>query len=133
MLIMQKLKSIYGLITLIGIGLFAVHGRLVAAETGSGPATAPASTSPAAQSGAKVEIDNFSFTPNELTISVGTTVTWTNHDDVPHTATAKGKPSAFDSKALDTDGKFSFTFNQPGTYTYYCRLHPHMTGKIIVK
>jgi hypothetical protein len=71
-----------------------------------------------------VEIDNVSFTPSELTVNVGTKVTWTNHDDIPHTATAKGKPPAFDSETLDTDGKFSFTFDQPGIYAYYCKLHP---------
>jgi plastocyanin len=80
-----------------------------------------------------VSIDNFKFTPAELTVPVGTTVKWTNRDDVPHTATSKGEPSLFDSKALDTDDSFSFTFSSPGTYRYYCKVHNHMTGTITVK
>jgi plastocyanin len=60
-------------------------------------------------------------------------VTWVNHDDVPHTATATGDSPAFDSGALDTDEKFSFTFKAPGTYPYACKVHPHMTGTVIVK
>ena len=80
---------------------------------------------------AKVTIDNFTFTPAELTVSVGTTVTWDNHDDIPHTVVEKNK--LFRSKALDTDDSYSFTFTQAGTYDYFCGLHPHMVGKIIVK
>ena len=99
----------------------------------SGATTAPATTGPAVTANASVEIDNFIFKPAELTVNAGTTVTWVNKDDVPHTATAKGKSPAFDSKALDTDEKFSFTFDQPGVYSYYCKVHPHMTGKVIVK
>jgi plastocyanin len=79
-----------------------------------------------------VGIDNFNFTPKNLTVDVGTAVTWVNHDDVPHTATAKGDTPLFDSKALDTDEKFSFTFAKPGVYPYYCKVHPHMTGTITV-
>jgi len=60
-------------------------------------------------------------------------VKWTNRDDVPHTATSKDDPSLFDSKALDTDDSFSFTFSKPGTYRYYCKIHNHMTATIIVK
>jgi len=91
------------------------------------PATAPQSAA------ASVRIDNFAFSPKELVIKAGTTVTWQNADDVPHTATSKGDPQVFDSGALDTDDKFSFTFSKPGTYTYYCKVHPHMTGVITVK
>src|SRR5580704_2623650 len=79
----------------------------------------------------EVKIDNFSFTPAQLTVAVGTTVTWTNQDDVPHTVVGTG--GAFKSKALDTDDKFSFTFDKPGTYAYFCGVHPMMTGKVIVK
>lgn len=82
---------------------------------------------------ATVSIDNFKFTPRELSVSVGDTVTWVNRDDVPHTATSKDDPASFDSKALDTDDKYSFTFTKPGTYSYYCKVHTHMTGSIIVK
>jgi plastocyanin len=80
---------------------------------------------------AKVTIDNFTFAPAELTISAGTTVTWDNHDDIPHSVVEKNK--LFRSKALDTDESYSFTFTSAGTYDYFCGLHPHMVGKIIVK
>jgi plastocyanin len=78
-----------------------------------------------------VTIDNFTFGPPELTIAVGTTVKWVNHDDIPHTVVDKNK--AFRSKALDTDDSFSYTFASAGTFDYFCGLHPHMVGKIIVK
>lgn len=81
----------------------------------------------------QVSIDNFTFSPAKLTIPVGATVTWTNHDDVPHTATGTNKPKAFDSGVLDTDQGFSHTFSVPGTYDYFCAVHPHMTGQIVVK
>ena len=79
----------------------------------------------------KIAIDNFSFTPAELVIAPGTKVTWTNHDDIPHTVTATDK--SFTSSALDTDEKFSHTFTNKGTYSYYCAIHPHMTARVIVK
>jgi plastocyanin len=78
-----------------------------------------------------VSIDNFSFTPMEMTISKGTQVTWVNKDDVPHTVVSVDHK--FKSKALDTDEQFSFTFQDTGTYEYFCSVHPKMTGKIIVK
>jgi amicyanin len=78
-----------------------------------------------------VTIDNFVFTPPEVTVAVGTTVKWVNHDDIPHTVVDKNK--SFRSKALDTDNEYSFTFASAGTYDYFCGLHPHMQGKIIVK
>lgn len=80
---------------------------------------------------ATVKIDNFTFDPPRLTVKAGTTVTWYNEDDIPHTVAAVGKQ--FRSKALDTDGKFSFTFTTPGSYEYFCSLHPHMTGMIVVE
>jgi plastocyanin len=79
----------------------------------------------------EVTIDNFSFGPMELTVPVGTQVTWVNKDDVPHVVMSVDK--IFKSKALDTDDKFSFTFQQAGTYEYFCSVHPKMTGKIVVK
>ncbi len=79
----------------------------------------------------QVTIDNFSFRPQVLTIKAGTSVTWTNKDDVPHTVVSTTKK--FASRVLDTDEKYSFTFNEPGTYEYYCSVHPHMTGKIVVQ
>jgi plastocyanin len=83
-------------------------------------------------SAAEVKIDNFSFGPSELTVSPGTTVTWTNRDDTPHTVVSDDK-STFKSKVLDTDDTFSFTFTRAGTYPYFCSIHPKMTGKVVVK
>ena len=84
-----------------------------------------------AETAPSVRIDNFTFTPQEITITRGTTLTWVNDDDIPHTVAATNK--AFRSKAMDTEQKFSFTFTEPGTYEYFCSLHPHMQGKVIVK
>jgi plastocyanin len=81
----------------------------------------------------QITIDNFTYSPSKLTVAAGATVTWVNRDDVPHTATSSKKPRAFDSGTLDTDQKFSHVFSQPGTYDYFCAVHPHMTGQIIVK
>lgn len=83
--------------------------------------------------GAEVKIDNFSFGPASLTVSVGSTVTWTNRDDIPHTVVSTDDPRVFKSKVLDTDEKFSFTFTKAGTYPYFCSVHPKMTGKVIVQ
>lgn len=77
-----------------------------------------------------VSIDNFTFAPVELKVKVGDTVTWTNHDDIPHTIVSAGR---FRSKTLDTDDNFSFTFTAAGDYKYFCSLHPHMTGLIKVE
>ena len=82
-------------------------------------------------SSAEVKIDNFSFGPTTLTVAVGITVTWTNRDDIPHTVVSDDK--VFKSKVLDTDEKFSFTFTKPGTYPYFCSVHPKMTGKVVVQ
>jgi plastocyanin len=78
-----------------------------------------------------VTIDNFSFGPRELTIPAGTEVTWINRDDIPHVIMSVDHK--FKSRALDTEDKYSFTFQDPGTYEYFCAVHPKMTGKIIVK
>jgi plastocyanin len=92
------------------------------------------SVEPMPARGAKqIVIDNFTFDPPTLTIPAGTEVTWVNHDDVPHTATSTAKPKQFDSGTLDTDGMFSHVFKGPGTYEYFCAVHPKMTGRIIVK
>lgn len=77
-----------------------------------------------------VKIANFTFGPQTLTVPAGTTVTWVNDDDVPHVVAEKdGK---FRSKALDTGDKFSQVFSTPGKVAYYCAIHPHMTGEIVV-
>ena len=77
-----------------------------------------------------IMIDNFTFSPAELNVAVGTTVTWVNRDDIPHSIVEKEKK--FRSKAFDTDGTYSFTFTSAGSFDYFCGLHPHMTGKIVV-
>ena len=69
--------------------------------------------------------------PERLTVKAGTTVTWTNRDDIPHTVASKDR--LFKSKVMDTDESYSFTFSTPGEYTYFCSLHPHMTGTIVVE
>jgi plastocyanin len=77
-----------------------------------------------------IALDNFQFTPARTTVTMGTTVTWTNHDDVPHTIVSTDR--RFKSPALDTDERFEHTFDMPGTYRYFCSLHPRMTGEIVV-
>jgi plastocyanin len=78
-----------------------------------------------------VKIDNFVFGPQAITVPVGTTVTWTNSDDIPHTAVSTD--GVFKSKVMDTNEKFSYTFTKAGTYPYYCSVHPKMTGQVVVK
>ena len=85
----------------------------------------------AAQDVNVVTIDNFTFSPKELTVAVGTTVKFVNHDDIPHTVVEKNL--SFRSKALDTDDAYSYTFATAGSFDYFCGLHPHMVGKIIVR
>jgi len=89
------------------------------------PAAAPAEIK-------EVKIDNFSFSPATLTVAPGTTVKWTNRDDIPHTVVSNDK-TTFKSKVLDTDDSFSFTFTTAGTYDYFCSIHPKMTAKVIVQ
>ena len=90
-----------------------------------------AATAAGTDAGTQVMIDNFVYSPVALTVKVGTTVTWINHDDIPHTVdSTQGK---FKSAAMDTDGKFEFQFKEAGEYPFYCRIHPKMTGKVIVQ
>ena len=79
----------------------------------------------------EVKIDNFSFTPKSMTVKLGTAVTWTNHDDIPHNVVSTEKK--FASPVLDTDQAFSFKFQEPGSYPYFCKIHPMMTGTIVVE
>ncbi|MBV8199611.1 MAG: cupredoxin family copper-binding protein [Acidobacteria bacterium] len=81
--------------------------------------------------GVEVKIDNFSFAPKALTVPVGTTVTWVNHDDIPHTVVSTDQ--VFKSKTLDTDDKFSYAFTKAGRYPYFCSIHPKMTGEVVVQ
>jgi plastocyanin len=85
----------------------------------------------AAPGATAVTIDNFTFSPAPITVAAGTTVTWTNNDDIPHTVRAVD--GSFHSKAMDTADSYSFTFAKPGVYSYFCSLHPKMVGKVVVK
>jgi plastocyanin len=85
----------------------------------------------AAASRMEVRVDNFTFGPATLTVPVNSTVTWVNKDDLPHVIASND--GVFKSKALDTEDKYSFTFSKPGTYAYFCSIHPKMVGTIIVK
>jgi len=80
---------------------------------------------------ALVKLDKFTFAPQNLTVKVGTTVAWRNEDTIPHTVASAER--VFKSKILNTGDSFSFTFTNPGSYEYFCSLHPHMTGKILVE
>ncbi|HEY2753216.1 cupredoxin family copper-binding protein [Phenylobacterium sp.] len=93
-------------------------------------ALAAASLGGAAKAPSVVTIGNFTFAAPVVTVPVGATVTWVNGDDVPHTVVATDK--SFRSKVLDTDDRFSFTFTRAGSYDYFCSIHPHMTGKVVV-
>jgi plastocyanin len=88
-------------------------------------------TTRAQAANSEVKIDNFTFAPQRVTVKAGATVTWINGDDIPHAIASSSK--LFKSKVLDTEDKFSFTFTTPGTYEYFCSLHPHMTGAIVVE
>ncbi len=92
---------------------------------------ATAVSGPARAAETEVKIDNFTFSPPKLTVKAGTTVTWRNEDDIPHAVASSAK--LFRSKVMDTDDKYAFTFTTPGVYEYFCSLHPHMTGTIVVE
>jgi len=112
-------------IAAVALAVLSIFGATRASNAGSPPA-------PQAQgSTAEVKIDNFVFGPQALTVAVGTTVTWVNRDDIPHTVVSND--GVFKSKVLDTDDKFSFTFSKAGTFAYFCSIHPKMTGKVIVQ
>ena len=119
-----------------------LRNAVIAASLGAATATLvapfltaiilPVSAQNAAQDApGAVGIDNFTFNPQKLTVKAGTTVTWTNQDDIPHAIAAVSKQ--FKSKALDTGDAYSFTFTTPGAYEYFCSLHPHMTGTVVVE
>jgi amicyanin len=119
------LRSVFGAALLgAAVGSVLAGGVLIAgAQTGAANA---------GDKTAAVGIDNFTFNPQKLTVKAGTTVTWTNRDDIPHGIAATGNSFAR-SGALDTEDHYSFTFTTPGTYQYFCYIHPHMTGTIVVE
>jgi plastocyanin len=109
------------------MSLFSDAGRAFAA----GMAVCCAVYAALAETGeTRIAIDNFTFKPAAITVRVGTRIVWENNDDIPHSLVeTQGK---FHSPALDTEDKFGFTFDQAGTFEYFCGLHPHMTGKVVV-
>ena len=121
-------KKVKRTLRILGMGILLVAGFDQATglwkQTNATPVSKPEMT-------VEVKIDNFSFSPASLEIKAGTKVTWTNADDIPHTVVSNEQ--VFKSKALDTDEKFSFTFDKPGTYAYFCSLHPKMTAKVVVQ
>jgi 3',5'-cyclic-AMP phosphodiesterase len=120
----EQLRDVLGI---THVNYIAVNHTLAVVDS----SLAMAPSSQAAASTAEVKIDNFSFTPKSLTITAGATVTWTNHDDIPHNVVSTEKK--FSSPVLDTDQAFSFQFQQAGTYPYFCKIHPMMTGTIVVE
>ena len=106
-----------------------LRGGALALALTLGLAAAPALAAPPPVT---VKITNFVFDAASITVPVGTTVTWVNEDDIPHTVVADDKKT-FRSKVMDTDDRFSFTFTTAGSFSYFCSIHPHMTGKVVVK
>jgi plastocyanin len=117
---MKKSLRVYSITAcMLALMMFsAMQGVLAASPEGNPPDV-------------QIRIDNFTFTPPDVIVKVGTHITWTNSDDIPHTVVSTD--NAFKSKTLDTDDKFSFTPNQPGTYSYFCSIHPKMTAKVVVQ
>ena len=115
--------------TVWSLGIAAVAILILMAAGGRTSISAVAQDQKPAETA--VKIDNFVFSPNPLTVSVGSTIRWTNHDDIPHNVVSDDK--SFKSKVLDTDETFAYTFTKPGTYTYFCSIHPKMTGKVVVQ
>jgi plastocyanin len=126
-----------GLVVVIGLTVWGVSIRRSATEARTPQARESGAGAPSAKkfeaSPVKVSIENFVFEPQEVVVTAGTTVTWVNADDVPHTVTSTSSPPLFGSKTLDTDDKYSFEFKAAGTYEYFCKVHPKMTGKVVVK
>jgi plastocyanin len=120
---MRRSLSTVGLAAILVLGMVAFRASQKSAVT----------SAQEKMSTMEVKIDNFSFGPVAPTVPVGTTVTWTNRDDIPHTVVSTDDLKTFKSKVLDTDEKFSFTFSKAGTYPYFCSIHPKMTGKVIVQ
>ena len=111
--------------------LFAVACIALTVVTVPRLSGAQAPVAKAAGATTTISIDNFSFNAKTLTVSAGSDVTWVNRDDVPHKIVSTDKKIV--SPVLDTDGRFSYRFTKPGTYEYYCSIHPMMTGTITVR
>ena len=98
--------------------LFLTGGYAIAADAAPAPV--------------EIKIDNFSFGPMSVTVPTGTEITWVNRDDIPHTVVSEDTKT-FKSRPLDTDEKFTFKFDKPGTYNYFCSIHPKMMAKVVVQ
>jgi plastocyanin len=126
-----------GLVAVIGLTVWGVSIRKAATVAGTPHAGTSGTEAPSARDAGtrsvQVSIENFVFEPKELVVPEGTTVTWVNADTVPHTVTSTAAPPLFHSKTLRANDSFSFQFKAPGTYAYFCKVHPSMTGKVIVK
>ena len=122
---MKRKKAMWTL----GMTVVVVTGLILMAGAQRSQAAGPGDKPPG---GIEVKIDNFSFGPMTLTVAAGTTVTWTNNDDVPHTVVSEDK-TTFKSRALDTGEHFSYTFSKPGTYPYFCSVHPKMVAEVVVQ
>jgi plastocyanin len=114
---------------ILSTAVIGVAGFILLVATPRTRAAGPGEKSPNA---VELKIDNFSFGPMTLTVAAGTTVTWINNDDVPHTVVSDDK-TTFKSKALDTGEKFSYTFTKPGKYPYFCSVHPKMMAEVVVQ
>jgi plastocyanin len=119
----KKAMGIVGMTAIVAVGFILMVGtrKIRAAAPGDPP---PGQI--------EVKIDNFSFGPMTMTVAAGTTVTWTNNDDVPHTVVSDDK-TTFRSRALDTGEHFSYTFTKPGKYSYFCSVHPKMVAEVVVQ
>ncbi|HEV2488376.1 MAG TPA: cupredoxin family copper-binding protein [Candidatus Acidoferrales bacterium] len=121
-------KSIVSFVLLVASVAFA--GGPVRAQSMAGKSVSGDATPKTASKSFNVEIKDFAFAPATITVPVGAKITWVNKDEEPHTVVSTDH--VFLSKALDTDEQFSFTFDKPGTYEYFCSVHPRMTARIIV-
>ena len=117
---MKTILLVIALICPVMLGSVMLPGKAMILAVSSGSA-----------SPVEIKIDNFTFTPNTVSVPVGTEVRWTNHDDIPHTVVSDDK--AIKSKVLDTDEQFTYKFTKAGTYNYFCSIHPKMTAKVVVQ
>lgn len=117
-------------LTIFGSGTFVVAFLASLAVLAGGPKPVAASPHTTSSSG-QVEINNFAFMPGTITVPVGTQVTWTNKDEIPHNVVSSDK--TIKSKVLDTNEQFTFTFTEPGTFSYICTIHPRMKGTVVVQ
>ena len=114
----------------VALLLIMVSGQSLASDASGSAMHKTVGAAGSTDTGTEIKIDNFAFVPAAVTVKAGTRVIWVNHDDIPHTIdSTEGK---FRSGALDTDDHFQFRFDEPGEYQFFCRMHPKMTGKIIV-